>query len=107
MCYREWRKQNSGETLDLSDADLTYAQPRSPNLRDANLKGANLGCADLGGANLLDASVKDAGQRHLRGVVPETAQGMKRPAFPLHSKHTNELNKKQPRPDAFPNNREP
>jgi uncharacterized protein YjbI with pentapeptide repeats len=71
--HKEWLvDNNSGTRLDLSDANLGYANLSGANLRYANLRyadlryanlryadlsGANLGYADLSDANLSDANL--------------------------------------------------
>ena len=49
--------------INLSYADLRYADLRDANLRDADLRDANLRYADLRDANLRDADLRDANLR--------------------------------------------
>src|SRR3954468_22404771 len=55
--WDEWRRENPGVFLDLSEADLSEANLREANLREANLREADLSGANLVGANLVGANL--------------------------------------------------
>lgn len=63
--WNEWRAENLGVRVDLSNADLSNLD-----LREANLRWANLVGADLQGANLIEASLDEAliSNANLRGA---------------------------------------
>ena len=59
--HRKWLfDEKGGKRLDLSYADLSYANLRDANLSYADLRDADLSYADLRGANLRGANLRDA-----------------------------------------------
>jgi hypothetical protein len=58
--WKQWRAQNPGASIDLSEANLRNAELRGVDLREANLRGADLSDADLREADLTDADLRDA-----------------------------------------------
>ena len=56
--FNEFRQNNYGTFIDLSDANLSGANLSGANLSDANLSDANLRWANLSGADLSDANLR-------------------------------------------------
>lgn len=56
----QWRSENPGEQLDLSEADLRRVDLIKMNLNRANLRGANLEWADFRWCDLIEANLSGA-----------------------------------------------
>src|SRR5258708_11216530 len=58
--WNQWRKEHTGEDVDLSNADLSRAKLSGANLSRAKLSGANLSRAKLNRADLSGADLSGA-----------------------------------------------